>query len=52
MTRYISAYELQQRDGLTRQQVTELAEKGPAYWKASGAQLLNKSIINGFFTVY
>jgi len=31
MPRYISAYELQQRDGLTRQQVLELAEVGPAF---------------------
>ena len=34
MPDYVSAYEWQQKNGLTRQQVIELAEIGPTYWKA------------------
>lgn len=33
MPKYISAYDLQQREGLTRQQILELAESRPCVWK-------------------
>lgn len=35
MPKYISAYDLQQREGLTRRQVLELAETRPCFWKVS-----------------
>jgi len=49
MPNFISAYKLQQRDGLTRQRVIELAEIGPVYWKASDCDLYRPDVKYGYF---
>ena len=51
MPNFISAYKLQQRDGLTRQRVIELAEIGPVYWVAKDEkkELYQSGVINGHF---
>ena len=49
MPNFISAYKLQQRDGLTRQRVIELAEIGPVYWVAQGEELFQSNVKHGYF---
>ena len=49
MPNFISAYELQQRDGLTRQRVIELAEIGPAYWWAKHEDFLQTEDQRGYW---
>lgn len=39
MPEYISAYDLQQQRGLSRRQVLELAENGPAFWRVHEAHI-------------
>lgn len=39
MPKYISAYDLQQREGLSRREVLELAEEGPVFWRVHEAHI-------------
>ncbi len=49
MPNYISAYDLQQRDGLTRQRIIDLAEVGPSFWRASDVELFDPDVEQGYF---
>jgi len=50
MPDYISAFRYQQENNLTRQRVIELAEKGPAYWKALDKELFKDGVEHGYYT--